>query len=190
MVQSLAAAAVIRARDLDRRSRAWPGRPAVAPFARGEGVPLLITLQLEGHGYAEIGVVDEAVGKHEVDCDDRGQRVDLANENERQGQQAGETDGGHRSPVGPFLVKGDGQGHNTHHSRHCIVFWSKRRWLHSKSKNLNCDRNLEAKENILCTGIVNKTPLRRPKAMVMETVSDHLQANATTTGSLWVDTLL
>lgn len=74
---------------------------------------LLFSLQLEGHGHTEVGVVDEAVGEHEVDADDGGQHVDLTYENEGQGQQAGQTDGCHWGPVGAFLLGGGAGGRIT-----------------------------------------------------------------------------
>lgn len=107
-MQSLAAAAIIRERDFDQWAGARPGRPAAVRFGQ-EGEPLLLTLHLEGHGHAEVGIVDEAVGEHEVDADDRSQHVDLADENERQGQQAGQKDGSHWSLVGPSLLRERGE---------------------------------------------------------------------------------
>ena len=74
---------------------------------------LLFSLKLEGHGYTEVGVVDGAVGEHEVYGDDGGQHVDLTYENECQGQQAGQTDGCNWGPVGAFLLGGGAGGRIT-----------------------------------------------------------------------------
>lgn len=64
---------------------------------------LLFILQLEGHGHAKVGIVDDAVGEDEVDADDGGQNIDLTNENEGRGQQAGQTDSCNWSLVWAFL---------------------------------------------------------------------------------------
>lgn len=77
----------------------------MAYFGQDDGTRLLFSLQLEGHGHNEVGIVDEAVGEHEVDADDGGQHVDLTDENEGQGQQAGQTDSCHWSSVWAFLLE-------------------------------------------------------------------------------------
>lgn len=52
----------------------------------------------------EVGVVNEAVGEHEVDGDDGGQDVDLSDEDESHGQQASQDYGCHRSLIRTFLL--------------------------------------------------------------------------------------
>lgn len=74
-------------------------------LGRSVGVALLFGLQLEGHSHTEVGVVNEAVGEHEVDADDGGQHIDLTDENEGQGEQAGKTDSRHWSPVWASLLE-------------------------------------------------------------------------------------
>lgn len=53
---------------------------------------LVFGLELDGHGHTEVGVVNETVGKHKVDGDNGCQNVDLTNEDEDHGQQAGQAD--------------------------------------------------------------------------------------------------
>lgn len=77
----------------------------MAYFGRDKVDPLLFGVYQEGHGHTEVGVVNEAVSEHEVDADNRGQHIDLTDENERQGQQAGQADGCDWSPVWPFLLE-------------------------------------------------------------------------------------
>lgn len=71
--------------------------------SRTRGVSPPFSLKPEGHGHAKVGVVNEAVGEHEVDGDDWCKDVDLANKNESHGHQAGQDDGCHWSFVGAFL---------------------------------------------------------------------------------------
>lgn len=92
-------APVTREDDLDQRPAAVPPRPASVLLGCGPDELLVFVLQLGGHGHAEVGVVDEAVSEHEVDADDGGQHVDLADENEGQGEEAGQNDGRHRGSV-------------------------------------------------------------------------------------------
>lgn len=99
---------VVGESDLDQRPAALPPWPTVACFACDEGALFFVFgLQQGGHDHAKVGVVDEAIGEHEVDADDGGQHVDLTDENEGQRQQAGQTDGCHWSPVWAFLLERD-----------------------------------------------------------------------------------
>lgn len=104
-VHTLTSTSIAREGGPDQRpGTVWP---TVASLGRGAGVPLLFGLQLEGHRHAEVGVVNEAVGEHEVDADDGGQHIDLTDENEGQGEQAGETDRCHWSPVWASLLESE-----------------------------------------------------------------------------------
>lgn len=85
--------------DLDQRPAALPPRLGLVHLGCGGDVLFVFGLQLGGHGHAEVGVVDEAVSEHEVDADDGGQHVDLADEYEGQSQKTGQNDGCHWSPV-------------------------------------------------------------------------------------------
>lgn len=80
-----------------------PGGPALVSFAHYGGVPLISILKVGGHGHAEVGIVDKAVGEHEVDGDDGRQYVDLADENEGHCHQARQKDSRHRGLVWAFL---------------------------------------------------------------------------------------
>ena len=104
-LQALTSTSIVREGGLNQRPRALPDWRTLASFCRDEWSFLFFSLQLEGHGHTEVGVVDEAVGEHEVDADDGRQHVDLTDENEGQGQQAGQTDGCYRSPVWSFLLQ-------------------------------------------------------------------------------------
>lgn len=98
-MQVVLPAAVIWEGDLDQRPAALPPRPGAVRLGRGGDVLVAFGPQLGGHGHAEVGVVDETVSEHEVDADDGGQHVDLADENEGQSQKAGQNDGSHWSLV-------------------------------------------------------------------------------------------
>lgn len=64
----------------------------------------MLDLKIIALHHTEVAIVNYAVGKHEVDGDDGSQNIDLADEDEGHGDQAGQTDGSHRGLIGPLLL--------------------------------------------------------------------------------------